>query len=92
MVRERHRGYELIDGFKRPRAARTLGWPALWVHVADVRGAQAKVQILHSNRLQADLRLGLIGASISRDEFLARFRRAADEIDARLAELAPATS
>lgn len=50
VVRERHRGYEVIDGFKRLRAARTLGWPALWVHVADVRGAQAKVQILHSNR------------------------------------------
>ncbi len=30
--------------------------------------------------------------SISREEFLARFRRAADEIDARLAELAPAAS
>ena len=28
--------------------------------------------------------------SISREQFLARFRRAADEIDARLAELAPA--
>ena len=47
VVRERHRGYEVIDGFKRLRAARTLGWTALWVHVADVRGAQAKVQILH---------------------------------------------
>lgn len=50
VVRERLRGYEVIDGFKRLRAARTLGWTALWVHVADVRGAQAKVQILHSNR------------------------------------------
>lgn len=50
VVRERHRGYEVIDGFKRLRAARALKWSELWVHVTDVRGAQAKVQIVHSNR------------------------------------------
>ncbi|WP_293275761.1 ParB N-terminal domain-containing protein [Nannocystis sp.] len=50
VVRERHSGYEVIDGFKRLRAARALKWNELWVHVADVRGAQAKVQIVHSNR------------------------------------------
>lgn len=53
VVCERPRGYEVIDGFKRLRAARALNWDALWVHVADVRGAAAKVQIVHSNRRES---------------------------------------
>jgi ParB/RepB/Spo0J family partition protein len=53
VVCERPRGYEVIDGFKRLRAARTLKWDVLWVHVTDVRGAAAKVQIVHSNRRES---------------------------------------
>jgi ParB/RepB/Spo0J family partition protein len=53
VVCERARGYEVIDGFKRLRAVRALRWDALWVHVADVRGAAAKVQIVHSNRRES---------------------------------------
>lgn len=53
VVCERPRGFEVIDGFKRLRAARALRWDALWVHVADVRGAAAKVQIVHSNRRES---------------------------------------
>ncbi len=53
VVCERPRGWEVIDGFKRLRAARALRWEALWVHAVEVRGAQAKVQIVHSNRRES---------------------------------------
>lgn len=41
LVHERPGGYEVVDGFKRLRAARALKWCELWVQVVQVRGAQA---------------------------------------------------
>lgn len=44
------RGYEVLDGFKRLRAARSLGWTCLWVQVVRVGSVQAKLQLCQSNR------------------------------------------
>lgn len=53
LVHERPGGYEVVDGFKRLRAARALKWCELWVQVVQVRGAQAKLQMVQSNRTGA---------------------------------------
>lgn len=44
------RGYEVLDGFKRLRAARALKWTCLWVQVVRVGAVQAKLQLCLSNR------------------------------------------
>lgn len=107
---------EVVDGFKRLRGARALGWPKIRVDVAEVRSAEAKVWMCQSNggrglseleeawviralhredglmqceiarlfgrhksweglsdALQADLRLGLLSATMGRE--LARLPR-----------------
>jgi ParB/RepB/Spo0J family partition protein len=50
IVRERGRGHEVLDGFKRLRAARSLQWRELQVAVVRAGEAQAKLQLVHSNR------------------------------------------
>ena len=50
LVRERGSGYEVLDGFKRLRGARSLSWTELQVVVARVSDAQAKLKLVHSNR------------------------------------------
>jgi len=47
------RGYEVLDGFKRLRAARALKWTCLWVQVVRVGAVQAKLQLCQSNRAGA---------------------------------------
>ncbi len=42
-------GLEVIDGFKRVRAARTLRWMTIWTQVVDVDPAGAKLRMLRSN-------------------------------------------
>lgn len=53
IVREHGRGLEVLDGFKRLRAARSLQWSELRVAVVRAGGAQAKLQLVHSNRAGA---------------------------------------
>lgn len=50
LVRECGRDYEVLDGFKRLRGARSLQWPELQIAVVRVSPAQAKLQLVHSNR------------------------------------------
>lgn len=50
LVRERGSTHEVLDGFKRLRAARSLQWPRLQVAVVRASEAQAKLQLVHSNR------------------------------------------
>ena len=50
LVRVAGRGYEVLDGFKRLRAARSLSWSCLWVQVVRVGSVQAKLQLCQSNR------------------------------------------
>lgn len=40
---------ELVDGFKRRRAALSLGWRALRAEVVDADGVGAKLRLMHSN-------------------------------------------
>ncbi len=76
VVCERPRGWEVIDGFKRLRAARALRWEALWVHAVEVRGAQAKVQIVHSNRRESltEIEEAWIIRALHREDGLVRHR------------------
>lgn len=50
VVQASGRGYEVLDGFKRLRAARSLKWTCLWVQVMRVGAVQAKLQLCQSNR------------------------------------------
>lgn len=50
VVREAARGHEVLDGFKRLRAARALKWGCLWVQVMRVTAVQAKLHLCQSNR------------------------------------------
>ena len=43
-------GYEVLDGFKRLRAARSLKWSCLWVQVMRLGAVQAKLHLCQSNR------------------------------------------
>src|SRR3977135_464296 len=45
-------GLEIIDGFKRVRAARALGWPTLLARIDDVGSIDAKLRLgeLHDRR------------------------------------------
>jgi ParB-like chromosome segregation protein Spo0J len=44
--------FEIIDGFKRVRAARALGWTTVLAHVDDVSAVDAKLRLgeLHDRR------------------------------------------
>ncbi len=53
LVHAAARGYEVLDGFKRLRAARALKWTCLWVQVVRVGAVQAKLQLCLSNRAGA---------------------------------------
>lgn len=40
---------EVIDGFKRLRVVRRLGWPGLWADIVEVDSATAKVLVVKAN-------------------------------------------
>lgn len=50
LCREAPSGLEVIDGFKRLRAARRLGWTCLLVQVTRATAVQAKVQLCGANQ------------------------------------------
>ena len=50
VVHEAAHGLEVLDGFKRLRAARALKWSCLFVQVVRVGAVQAKLQLCQSNR------------------------------------------
>lgn len=67
-------GVEVIDGFKRLRAARALGWEALHAHVleVDVIGAKIAVALLHERFGLTELEEAWLVRSLYRDDQLSQ--------------------
>jgi len=65
---------EILDGFKRMHAARTLGWTELGAQRSEVGGADAKVRMaaLHDRRGLAEIEEGWIVRSLYRDDGLSQ--------------------
>lgn len=65
-------GFELFDGFKRVRAARTLSWPKLRVEVHALDSAGAKVRLWRCNCATglSELEEGWLVKSLYRDDKL----------------------
>jgi ParB/RepB/Spo0J family partition protein len=65
---------EILDGFKRVRAARALGWPKIRARVADVDAAEAKLRIvaLHDRHGLTELEEGWLIRSLYRDHHLSQ--------------------
>ena len=66
---------ETLDGFKRLRAARALGWPTVVVTIAEVADAiEAKVRLaeLHHHRGLTELEQGWLVRSLYRDDKLSQ--------------------
>ncbi|HZJ66751.1 MAG TPA: ParB/RepB/Spo0J family partition protein [Kofleriaceae bacterium] len=66
---------ETLDGFKRLRAARALGWPTVAITIADVAdGIEAKVRLaeLHHHRGLTELEQGWLVRSLYRDDKLSQ--------------------
>jgi len=63
---------EIIDGFKRVRAARALGWPTLAAHVVSVGTIDAKLRLreLHEGRGLTELEEGWLVRSLYREDHL----------------------
>lgn len=63
---------EVLDGFKRVHAARTLGWPRLRARVLDGGAADAKVLLLglHAGRGLTELEEGWLVRSLYREDHL----------------------
>jgi ParB-like chromosome segregation protein Spo0J len=65
---------EVIDGFKRVRAARALGWRTLRARVADVDRVEAKILLvaLHDRRGLTELEEGWLIRALYRDDHLSQ--------------------
>lgn len=65
-------GLEVVDGFKRLRAARALGWRELCAHVlaVDVVGAKVAIDALHHHGGLTELEEGWLVRSLYRDDQL----------------------
>lgn len=64
---------ETLDGLKRLRAARALGWPTVAITIAEVAdGIEAKVRLaeLHQHRGLTELEQGWLVRSLYRDDKL----------------------
>jgi len=61
---------EILDGFKRVRAARALSWPSLWARVLSVGPLEAKLSLreLHAGRSLCELEEGWLVRSLHRDD------------------------
>jgi len=67
-------GLEIIDGFKRVRAARALGWPTLLARVDDLSPVDAKLRLcaLHDRRGLTELEEAWLVRSLLRDDLLSQ--------------------
>lgn len=72
--RDESRQLEVLDGLKRLRAARALGWPELSVRIAEVGSVDAKVWLLelHQCRGLSELEEGWLVRSLHRDDRLSQ--------------------
>ncbi len=64
--------FEIIDGFKRVRAARAIGWSTLLARVDDVGAVDAKLRLaeLHDRRRLTELEEAWLVRSLYRDDGL----------------------
>lgn len=70
-----HAQVETLDGFKRLRAARALGWPTVEIAIADITdGVAAKVRLLelHQRRGLTELEEAWLVRSLYRDDGLSQ--------------------
>jgi ParB-like chromosome segregation protein Spo0J len=67
-------GLEIIDGFKRVRAARALGWPTLLARIANVGPIDAKLRLgeLHDRRGLTEIEEAWLVRSLYRDDRVAQ--------------------
>ena len=67
-------GLEIIDGFKRVRAARALGWPTLLARIDDVGAIDAKLRLreLHDRRGLTELEEAWLVRSLFREDRVAQ--------------------
>jgi ParB-like chromosome segregation protein Spo0J len=67
-------GLEIIDGFKRVRAARALGWATLVARIDDVGSIDAKLRLreLHDRRGLTELEEAWLVRSLYRDDHLSQ--------------------
>jgi ParB-like chromosome segregation protein Spo0J len=67
-------GLEIIDGFKRVRAARALGWPTLLARVDDVGPIDAKLRLreLHNRRGLTEIEEAWLVRSLYREDHVAQ--------------------
>jgi ParB-like chromosome segregation protein Spo0J len=67
-------GLEIIDGFKRVRAARALGWSTLLARIDDVGSIDAKLRLreLHDRRGLTELEEGWLVRSLYREDGIAQ--------------------
>ena len=65
-------GLQIIDGFKRVRAARALGWPTLVARIDDVGAVDAKLRLreLHDRRGLTELEEAWLVRSLYREDRL----------------------
>jgi ParB-like chromosome segregation protein Spo0J len=65
-------GLQIIDGFKRVRAARALGWPTLLARIDDVDAVDAKLRLreLHDRRGLTELEEAWLVRSLYREDRL----------------------
>lgn len=65
---------EIIDGFKRVRAARALGWGAVAIAVVDVGSLDAKIRLAeyHKQRGLSELEEGWVVRSLHREDRLSQ--------------------
>lgn len=65
---------QILDGFKRVRAARALGWPTIRARIADVDAAEATILLvaLHDRRGLTELEEGWLIRSLYRDHHLSQ--------------------
>ncbi len=63
---------QVLDGFKRVRAARALGWTRLLAHIDEVSGVEAKLRLaeLHSGRGLSELEEAWLVRSLYREDSL----------------------
>ena len=67
-------GLEIIDGFKRVRSARALGWPTLLARIDDVGSIDAKLRLreLHDRRGLTELEEAWLVRSLYREDRVAQ--------------------
>lgn len=67
-------GLQIIDGFKRVRAARALGWPTLVARIDDVSAIDAKLRLraLHDRRGLTELEEAWLVRSLYREDRLSQ--------------------